>query len=56
MSITYPDGQFPGNNVHVVVTYRYHYITPVNNLVNILSGGSIPDYLTVTSATDMRLE
>jgi Flp pilus assembly protein TadG len=56
VSVTYPNGNTPGNNVHVSATYHYHYITPVQGIVNILSGGNIPDYLTINSATDMRLE
>ena len=56
VSVTYPDGHAPGYSVHVAATYHYHYITPVHNIVNFLSGGNIPDYLTINSATDMRLE
>jgi Flp pilus assembly protein TadG len=56
VSVTYPTGQAPGNPVRVQVTYRYHYITPVKSIINVLSGGNIPGYLTVTSTTDMRLE
>ena len=56
VSVTYPTGHLAGQSVNVATTYHYHYITPVHGLVNFLSGGSMPDYLTITSATDMRLE
>lgn len=56
VSVTYPGGHAPGNSVRVSATYHYRYITPVKGIVNFLSGGSMPDYLTINSATDMRLE
>jgi Flp pilus assembly protein TadG len=56
VAVTYPNGHAPGNSVHVSASYHYHYITPVHGIVNFLSGGSMPNYLTITSATDMRLE
>lgn len=56
VSVTYPSGITPGNPVRVSATYRYQYITPVKRLVSFFSGGSLPDYLTITSSTDMRLE
>jgi Flp pilus assembly protein TadG len=56
VSVTYPSGQAPGNSVSVSAEYRYHYITPIKGIVNVLSGGSLPNYLTISSATDMRLE
>jgi len=56
VSVTYPSGQAPGNSVSVSAEYRYHYITPIKGIVNVLSGGSLPSYLTISSDTDMRLE
>jgi Flp pilus assembly protein TadG len=56
VSVTYPSGQLPGNPVRVSAEYRYQYITPVKAIVNFLSAGALPGYLTVSSSTDMRLE
>ena len=56
VSVTYPQGQLPGNSVRVQTQYRYQYITPVKAIVNFLSAGSMPGYITITSTTDMRLE
>jgi hypothetical protein len=56
VSVTYPNGQLSGNTVHVSTSYRYHYVTPVKGLVNLLGHGSMPGYLTISSSTDMRLE
>jgi Flp pilus assembly protein TadG len=46
----------PGDAIQVHAEYRYHYITPVRSLVNVLSGGSMPGYITVSSTTTMRQE
>lgn len=46
----------PGSPIEVHAEYRYHYITPVRSIVNVLSGGSMPGYLTVTSTVTMRQE
>jgi Flp pilus assembly protein TadG len=56
VSVTYPSGQIPGNSVRVQTQYQYHYITPIRTLISFFSGGSIPNYLTISSTTDMRLE
>lgn len=56
VSVTYPSGNTPGNSVRVQAQYRYHYITPLRRIVNVLSGGSLPGYITISSGTDMRLE
>ena len=45
-----------GNTVSVASSYHYHYITPIKAIITFFSGGSMPDYLTVSSSTDMRLE
>jgi hypothetical protein len=56
VSVTYPDGQLPGESVRVSAQYEYNYITPVNALINFFSAGSVGDTITVSSTTDMRLE
>jgi Flp pilus assembly protein TadG len=61
VSVTCPDTGTsppcdPGDSIQVAATYRYHYITPVKVFVNVLSGGSMPDYITVSSTTKMRQE
>jgi Flp pilus assembly protein TadG len=56
VSVTYPNGDSPGNSVNVQTQYRYHYITPLRRVVNFLSAGALPGYITISSGTDMRLE
>jgi len=56
VSVTYPNGQSPGNSVHVSMNYSYHYITPLKALIGFFSAGSLPGTLTISSSTDMRLE
>ena len=56
VSVTYPQGNEPGKPVRVEASYEYHYITPLKAVVNFISAGSLNDTITVTSATDMRLE
>ncbi len=46
----------PGEAVRVTANYRYHYITPVKALINFVSAGTIADYFTINSATEMRIE
>jgi Flp pilus assembly protein TadG len=46
----------PGDSIEVHAEFRYHYITPVKTLVNVLSGGNMSDYITVSSTTTMRQE
>lgn len=45
-----------GKSLKVTANYQYHYITPVRRLVNFFSGGAIGSTLSITSATDMRIE
>lgn len=45
-----------GRSLRVSATYTYHYITPVQRIVNFLSAGSLGSTLSITSATDMRIE
>jgi len=40
----------------VDVSYDYFLITPLANIMGMISGGSIGDTLTLSSTTDMRLE
>jgi Flp pilus assembly protein TadG len=47
---------YPGKSVRVTADYRYHYITPVKALVNMLSAGALTDYLTISSTSEMRIE
>jgi Flp pilus assembly protein TadG len=56
VSVTYPNGNTPGESVRVSASYRYEYITPVRRLVQFFSAGTLPSSLTVSSTTDMRLE
>lgn len=56
VTVTYPQGQSPGNSVIVSAEYRYHYITPIHAVVSFFSGGGLPDYITLNATTDMRLE
>jgi hypothetical protein len=56
VSVTYPQGNEPGKPVRVRAQYEYHYITPINAVVNFFSGGAMGDTIAVSSSTDMRLE
>ena len=56
VSVTYPNGQMPGNSVVVSADYTYNYITPLGDIVDFFSGGSFPDALSLSTSTDMRLE
>ena len=56
VSVTYPNGQSPGNSVVVSAGYTYNYITPIGDIVDFFSGGTFPDSLSLSTSTDMRLE
>ncbi len=56
VSVTYPNGQAPGNEVLVTAEYTYNFITPLGDLMGFFSGGTFPDTLSLESSTDMRLE
>jgi Flp pilus assembly protein TadG len=56
VTVTYPNGNSPGESVRVSASYEYEYITPVRRLVTFFSGGSLPSFLTLSSSTEMRLE
>ena len=49
-------GGQPGESVVVDVSYSYSLMTPLADLLNLVSGGVIADTLTLDSAADMRLE
>jgi len=49
-------GGQPGESVVVDVSYSYSLITPLADLLSMVSGGSIPETLTLDSLADMRLE
>jgi len=46
----------PGESVVVDVSYAYSLITPLADIMGMISGGSIADTLNLSSTADMRLE
>jgi Flp pilus assembly protein TadG len=57
MAVTISNAQgTPGTSVVVKVDYDYDLITPLDNMLGIISGGSIGPTLKFTSTADMRLE
>jgi len=46
----------PGESVVVDVSYEYTMITPMADILGMISGGTIGDELTLGSKADMRLE
>jgi Flp pilus assembly protein TadG len=55
VSVTNAEGQ-PGGSVVVDVSYDYSLMTPLADLLNMVSGGTIPATLGLGSTADMRLE
>ena len=49
-------GGQPGESVVVDVSYDYSLMTPLANLLNLVSGGIIADTFSLDSVADMRLE
>ena len=49
-------GGQPGESVVVDVSYDYSLMTPLANLLNLVSGGLIADTFSLGSIADMRLE
>ena len=49
-------GGLPGESVVVDVSYDYSLMTPLADLLNMVSGGTIPATLNLGSTADMRLE
>ena len=46
----------PGTDVSVTVDYDYSFITPLGDLLTLISGGTFPETLNMTSSSDMRIE
>ncbi len=57
MTITVTNAQGdPGESVVVGVDYDYTLITPLDNILGMISGGSVGPTITLSSTADMRLE
>jgi Flp pilus assembly protein TadG len=57
MTITVTNAQGdPGESVVVQVEYEYALITPLDNILGLISGGSVGPTITFSSTADMRLE
>ena len=56
VSVSYPNGNAPGNSVIVAADYTYSFITPLGGLISFFSGGTFPDTLSLNTSADMRLE
>ena len=46
----------PGSTVSVQVNYAFSFITPIGGLMQLIGGGSLPNGLSLSSTSDMRLE
>lgn len=46
----------PGESISVHVDYQYHLITPLSNVLGLISGGSIGPTLSFNATSEMRLE
>jgi hypothetical protein len=46
----------PGTDVSVTLDYDYSFITPLGDLLTLISGGTFPETLNMTSSSDMRIE
>ena len=55
VTVTNAEGD-PGESVVVDVSYGYSLITPLADILGMISGGTIGDELTLGSKADMRLE
>jgi Flp pilus assembly protein TadG len=56
VSVSYPGGQSPGEEVIVSAEYTYNFITPIGDLITFFTGGAFPETLTLSTSTNMRLE
>lgn len=56
VSVTYPNGTGPGKSVVVAANYRYTFITPIGDIIGFFSGGVFPNYIDLTSSSNMRQE
>jgi hypothetical protein len=55
VTVTNADG-LPGESVVVDVSYEYALITPMADIIGMISGGTIGDSFTLGSTADYRLE
>lgn len=55
VTVTNAEGD-PGESVVVDVSYAYSLITPLADIMGMISGGSIGDTFNLSSTADMRLE
>jgi len=55
VTVTNAEGD-PGESVVVDVSYAYSLITPLADIMGMVSGGSIGDTFNLSSTADMRLE
>jgi Flp pilus assembly protein TadG len=55
VTVTNAQGQ-PGESVVVDVSYGYSLITPLADIMGVMSWGNIDDSFTLSSTADMRLE
>ena len=55
INVTNADG-LPGESVVVDVSYEYSLITPMADIIGMVSGGTIDDAFTLSSTADYRLE
>ena len=55
IDVTNADG-LPGESVVVEVSYAYSLITPLSDILVVVSGGSIGESFTLSSTADFRLE
>jgi len=56
VTVTYPDGQTPGESVVVEADYTYHFISPLGAMASFFTGGSFPTTISLSTKSDMRLE
>jgi Flp pilus assembly protein TadG len=56
VSVSYPNGNKPGQKVVVTTNYTYHYFTPVGGLIHFFSGGALQKTIDLKSSTTMRIE
>ncbi|HET8943212.1 MAG TPA: TadE/TadG family type IV pilus assembly protein [Dehalococcoidia bacterium] len=57
MTVTVTNAQGnPGESVVVDVDYDYTLITPLDNILKMISGGTVGPTITLSSTADMRLE
>lgn len=56
VTVAYPNGLIPGKSVVVSANYTYNYITPIGDIIDFFSGGSLPAAISLHASTIMRLE